>query len=121
MDNSSSINNYKDSSLVLQNILKAKNSLKNNFKKNYEIIEMTAGEIPKYESKVTLDEKKSDLESVFSKVASDYYNKNIGGLVFISDGNFNYGSNPLYNSDNLNYSPVFTIGVGDTSIKRSLH
>jgi len=118
VDNSSSINNYKDSSLVLQNILKAKNSLKNNFKKNYEIIEMTAGDIPRYESKVTLDEKKSDLESVFSKVASDYYNKNIGGLVFISDGNFNYGSNPLYNSDNLNYSPVFTIGVGDTSIKK---
>jgi len=118
VDNSSSINNYKDSNTVLKNIVSAKKAIRKRFKNKYDIVEMTTGDFPRYQSNISLSESKTNLESVFSKVATDYYNQNIGGLVLISDGNFNHGSNPLYNTSKLNYSPIYTLGVGDTVLKR---
>ena len=117
-DNSSSLNNYSDSLFVKTQILNTKKEIKKEFANDYEIVEMTTGEVAKYNSEINLKESKSNLESVFSKIASDFFNRNIGGLVFISDGNFNTGSNPIYNTSQLNFAPIFSLGVGDTIVKK---
>ena len=117
-DNSNSLKNYSDSLYVKTQILNTKKAINKEFAKDYEIVEMTTGLEPRYNDVVNLKENKSNFESVFSKISTDFFNRNIGGLVFISDGNFNTGSNPIYSTSQLNFAPIFSLGVGDTVIKK---
>ncbi len=41
------------------------------------------------------------------------------GIVLISDGNYNAGSNPLYDAEK-NRIPIFTVGIGDTSEQKDI-
>ncbi len=65
----------------------------------------------------------SNLSSLIHKAEERLKNKNFVGMIFASDGIFNKGKSPVY--DSYLY-PVFTIGLGDTippkdiSISRSL-
>ncbi|MFM8242146.1 MAG: hypothetical protein ACKN86_05025, partial [Crocinitomicaceae bacterium] len=54
----------------------------------------------------------------FSHINSQYYNRNIGGIAFISDGNFNEGSSPIYTAEKISLTPIFSLAVGDTTPKR---
>lgn len=57
---------------------------------------------------------KTNISKIISQINDKFYNKNIGALIIASDGVFNDGTNPLFLSDNLNYS-IYTIGLGDTT------
>ena len=52
-------------------------------------------------------------------ISSRYAGNTLGGIILASDGIYNQGSNPFYLSNNL-ATPVYTIGLGDTSIKKDL-
>jgi hypothetical protein len=54
----------------------------------------------------------------FEKINVDYYNRNIGGIAFISDGNYNVGANPSYAAEKISLTPVFALAVGDTTPKK---
>jgi hypothetical protein len=41
------------------------------------------------------------------------------GIILISDGNYNSGSNPLYLAEKSR-SPVFTVGIGDTNDQKDI-
>lgn len=59
----------------------------------------------------------SDLTGAFRKIQNDFEGRNLAGVVLVSDGVYNSGSSPLY----LDYRvPVFTVGVGDTTIRPDL-
>lgn len=62
--------------------------------------------------KPTFDAPVSDLNGALRKISNQYESNQIGGVILISDGIYNEGVSPLYNSYNY---PVHTIGVGDTS------
>ena len=65
------------------------------------------------------DGKLSDLSSVFKMIDNDFANRNIGAVIIASDGIYNKGGNPLYESKNLK-APVYTVALGDTVPKKDL-
>jgi hypothetical protein len=54
----------------------------------------------------------SDFTKAFRSISSDYENKKIANVVFVSDGIYNAGVSPLYSTFNF---PIHTIAVGDTT------
>ena len=72
----------------------------------------------KTDEAINFTESNSNLEKAFEYINTEYYNRNIGGIAFISDGNFNVGANPIYNAERIKLSPIFSFAVGDSIQKR---
>jgi hypothetical protein len=117
IDNSSSMKNFKDSSTLSKNISKYRSELKERYEDQFELIEWTIGS-QQGKDKVDFTEKTTNLELGFEAVISQFYNRNVGGVALISDGNYNVGSNPSYAAEKLNLTPIFTLAVGDTTPKK---
>jgi hypothetical protein len=64
----------------------------------------------------SLNEKQntSDFTKAFRSISSDYENKKIANVVFVSDGIYNAGVSPLYSTFNF---PIQTIALGDTTAR----
>ena len=118
IDNSSSLLNYKDSSTVRRSINEYRASMKERFGEKYELVEMKVGAFAEYSSSLELNESRSNLAAGFEKIHEDFYNRNVGGIVLVSDGNFNEGSNPVYAAEKISLTPVFSLLVGDTVKKK---
>jgi hypothetical protein len=121
IDESSSMLNYKDSNLVINQLNDYRLYLKEKLSDQYELVEMKVGGNVAYSFPDQLSAPVSNLSAGFEKIHNDFYNRNLGGVLFISDGNFNSGSNPLYSADKLPLTPIFCLGVGDTIPKRDLY
>lgn len=120
IDNSSSMRNYADSNSVkvlTENYLK---DLNEQYGKDYTIRNFTIGASFSALDSLTFSEDRTNLANGFSNVIEQFYGNNIGAITLISDGNFNEGDHPLYTASNLMYTPVFTLGVGDTITKKDL-
>ncbi len=65
----------------------------------------------KFESQTT------NLGSLLSAVQSNYENKNLAGVVLLSDGIYNQGVAPTYNPYNM---AIHTVGIGDTIAQSDL-
>lgn len=117
-DNSKSMLNYKDSNRVLEQVNDLKSKLKKDFGKKLVIKEISIGSKLKTDEAISFTESNSNLEKAFEYINTEYYNRNIGGIAFISDGNFNVGANPIYNAERIKLSPVFSFAVGDSIQKR---
>jgi hypothetical protein len=117
VDNSSSMLNYKDSSIIKGQIQNFKKELSEKFKDRFELIELNVGTIVSNDP-LKFNENTSALELGFEKINIDYYNRNIGGIAFISDGNYNVGANPSYAAEKISLTPIFTLTVGDTIPKK---
>ena len=117
VDNSSSMLNYQDSNTVASSVAKFSQQLKNKFGDRFQFENIQIGKDvmsgePNYQSL------ESNLNEGFKYIYEKYYNSNVGGVCFISDGNFNSGVSPVYDSKKIELTPIFTVGVGDTIIKR---
>jgi len=118
IDTSSSMRNYKDSATVRKDIEKLSATLNKKFSDKYTINSLTIGEkFGKLKGEL-FKENQSNLNLGFEAIANQYYNRNIGAILFISDGNYNEGVNPIYAAKNIPLAPIFTIGVGDTLPKK---
>ncbi|MBI1836251.1 MAG: hypothetical protein HYR91_03190 [Flavobacteriia bacterium] len=115
IDNSSSLTNYKDSNDVKNQINSFQKKLNEKYKDRFELKQYTIGSKVLENGKISLTENISDLANGFEHIHSTYYNRNIGGIAFISDGNFNKGSNPIYSAEKIDLTPIFTLGVGDST------
>ena len=118
VDNSSSMKNYKDSATVKLKIQSFNNKLIERFGDKFELHTITVGSEVKSPGRIDFSENTSALSEGFESIHSNFYSRNIGGIAFISDGNFNKGSNPLYSSEKIDLTPIFTVGVGDTTPKK---
>ena len=118
IDSSASMKNYKDSTSISKDIENLTESINSKFSDKYALNTLTIGEkFGKRKGKL-FTENQSNLQLGFEAIASQYYNRNIGAVVFISDGNYNQGVNPIYAAKNIPLAPIFTIGVGDTLPKK---
>jgi hypothetical protein len=117
-DNSSSILLNKDSSFYTTVYLQQIETLKNNLEKHYEVKNYTFGENITEGEEVDYSKKITDLSNVFDDINNKFYNRNVGALILASDGIFNQGSNPVFNT-NIEF-PIYTIALGDTTIQRDL-
>jgi len=61
--------------------------------------------------------KVSDLSGALKKISNQFESSQVGGVLLASDGIYNDGVSPLYNSYNY---PVYTIGIGDTTQRMDL-
>jgi len=66
------------------------------------------------------DEKLTDMASIFEMMDIRFANRNTGALIIAGDGIFNKGINPLYHYTPLT-CPVYTIALGDTSLRRDAY
>ena len=117
IDDSSSMLNYKDSSHVQSRISDFQRALREKFQDKFDFQDINVSSDVGFDT-LTFIGVESDLEKGFSHIHNQYYNRNIGGICFISDGNFNKGNNPLYTAEKINLTPVFSLGVGDTVVKK---
>jgi hypothetical protein len=117
IDNSNSMMNHKDSNLVKSQITSYREKLKEKYGERFELIDLYVGSNVS-KQKLDFSEKTSNLEAGFEKINFDYYNRNIGGITFISDGNYNVGTNPAYAAEKISITPIFSLAVGDTTPRK---
>lgn len=116
LDNSSSMLNYSDSSEVLSKTKALNAQLKNKFDEKFEFVDLKVGDKINNEG-TDFSEAVTNLDAGFDYIYNQYYNDNIGGILFISDGNFNKGKHPMYSAERIPLTPIFSVGVGDTARK----
>lgn len=86
----------------------------------YEVINLKIGEDTKENEDLNFQDKKSNLSNFFEAIQNRYYNANIGAIILASDGIFNEGMNPVYAAEKIKYTPIFTVGLGDTNSVKDL-
>lgn len=109
VDNSESM--ILNDSLIADNIKKKLNYLHKSIANNATIEVFTFGNALKKSDSTDFKGKKSDLLDAISSVAEIEQNKNISGLVILSDGIITSGGVELFNPMG---TPVYSIGMGDT-------
>jgi len=63
--------------------------------------------------------KETDLNGIFTLVSDSLRRSNVRAVVILSDGQYNTGSNPLFEAEKLSV-PVYTVGFGDSTEPRDL-
>lgn len=118
VDNSASMKNYSDSSKVKQRILDFQQKLEERFGDQFELMALEVGDKTGVLKNVDFSGRQTDLANGFEHVRELFFNRNIGGITLISDGNFNSGTHPMYSAERIELTPVFTLGAGDTTTRR---
>jgi hypothetical protein len=68
----------------------------------------------KLEQKLSLKDASSNLSEPMRKMRRNLYEDNVCASLFITDGCFNTGENPIYEAMKFN-RPIYIIGIGDTA------
>lgn len=120
IDNSESMQNYSDSSSVKKSILQLQENIQSKLGNKIDFVSYTIGENVKRNKELLFNESSSNLSEGFGEIGTKYYNRNIGAIILVSDGNFNAGMNPIYTANQIPHAPIYTLGVGDTILKKDL-
>lgn len=78
---------------------------------------LAPGSRPNDLAQVPYDQPVTNLDQLLTQVQSDYENRNLAGVVLVSDGMVNQGRSPAYADFNFTIYPV---AVGDTVPKRDM-
>ncbi len=115
-DNSASVLLNKDSSFYKTKYLEDLSAFTEGLEANFEVVkyDFSTEIVPGFSG--SFDGKSTDLSLVFNAIFDQYINRNIGGIVLASDGIYNTGSNPIYALARKSFIPIFTIGLGDTTL-----
>lgn len=119
MDDSSSMLNYADSTSVPSLVQELLQTAQTELSDKFDIVPYTFSGVPSaLEGNVRFNAENTDLAKALDLAKSEFYNRNLAGVLLISDGNYNTGTSPVYSAEKFNTSSIFTIGVGDTITKR---
>jgi hypothetical protein len=117
-DNSESIRvnaKNEDSAQYAQQV----NQLVKGLSKDYDVKTYSFGSNLDEGLSFSFQDKTTNISSAIDEIANVYTNQNLGAIILATDGIYNEGSNPVYLKEELNV-PVYTIGMGDTTLKRDL-
>lgn len=117
-DVSSSMLNYKDSAHVKSLVSNFQADLNKLCGSDYDYLNIQVGSNVRKQHEIEFNDELSDLSAGFKYIKEQFFNRNIGAMVLISDGNYNNGVHPMYEAERIEITPVFTLGVGDTITKR---
>jgi hypothetical protein len=118
-DNSSSITSDKDADFLKSKFQEQLRSLSSELGDKYEVKSYTFGEKVTETGIASFVEKSTNIEQLFDELENRYVNRNLGAVILSSDGLYNEGENPLYQSTALK-CPIYTIAQGDTTIRKDL-
>lgn len=114
VDDSQSMLNYSDSAAVKEqtiSFLKAMNSeLTTQFNHLIFSLDKDVQDIDSLHFKNS----KTNLSQALDKVYNNYYGRNIGAIILLSDGNFNAGKSPIIVAEKFKKTPIYSLSVGDT-------
>lgn len=119
-DNSESLLIAPDSSFYKTEYLTRLNELKEKLSEKYEVKTYTIGASVREGLQVDFKDQTTDLGALFGELFTRYYNRNLGAVILASDGIFNRGASPLYGAKRLKDVPVFSIAMGDTTVRKDL-
>jgi hypothetical protein len=121
-DNSQSLVVNKDSAFYRNEYKQALQKLVDELKDKYTVFTYTfADKVKELNTADSLrfNEKQTDISGLFTEIETRYSNRNVGAVILATDGLYNKGSNPVYSAEKLKF-PVYTIALGDTTIKKDL-
>lgn len=119
VDQSASIVSTKDSAFYRTAFMKEMQELKQDLSDDYEVVWWNFGKEITHENTTAFDQKQTNIANVLSEARNTYNGQNLGAVVLVSDGIYNDGSNPLYETRNIS-SPVYTVALGDTNQRKDL-
>jgi len=118
-DNSTSIGLQADSTFLKNEYSEKIKSLTEKLSNKYEVKTYLFGEKVNELATPDYNDKSTDLEALFEELQNRYVNRNLGAVIIGSDGLYNAGENPLYESTALK-CPIYTIALGDTTVRKDL-
>ncbi len=118
-DNSASIGISKAKDFNPQAYSSQLKQLEKTLSADYEVRSFNFGADVKEGLNFKYDAKLTDISSLFKAVNDQFSNRNIGAVILATDGIYNKGGNPQYESKNLQ-APVYAVALGDTIPKRDI-
>ncbi len=117
-DNSSSVmmNQSKEDSIKYTNDV---SRVLNELSKQYDVKSYAFGSSLQENPDFSFTDKSTNISSALDELVNLYAGQNVGAVILSTDGIYNEGSNPVYLREELSM-PVYTIGLGDTTVKRDL-
>lgn len=97
----------------------AVNDLLGELSGDYEIRSYSFGSSLKEHLDFSFTDNTTNISAALDEITNLYANQNLGAVVLATDGIYNEGSNPVYLHKQMNV-PIYTIGMGDTTITRDL-
>lgn len=91
-------------------------TINDRFADDFQVEFWSFGEKVEPEGLITGNERRSDYGQMIKSLKDNYFNKNMGALLVVGDGIYNQGQNPVNFTPSLKF-PVYTIGVGDTTLQ----
>ncbi len=119
LDNSSSILSSKANNFDIKSYLKQIDELEKDLSSDYEIRTFYFDSRVKEAKTSNFDGRQTDISAVFKQVNNQFSNRNIGAIILASDGIYNRGGNPQYESKKIS-APIYSIALGDSTAKRDL-
>jgi len=117
VDNSTSLTISTDSARTKSGVEETVNAVKGAFQNSFRVKTYTFGEDLSQNDAIDFSEQVTNISKAFTSLMDRYANRNLGAVILLSDGIYNRGTNPRYTVENLNV-PVYTIALGDTTVRR---
>jgi len=118
-DNSESILINKDSTYYKGEYVDQTKDFIESLKNDFEVIELAFGDVVSEDKGFTFDQKTTNFSELTREIFTRFSGRNIGAVILSTDGIYNKGSNPYYESGDFDF-PVYTVALGDTSLQRDL-
>ena len=119
-DNSQSLGVVLDSSFYKKEYIENLQALQTALGEDYDVRSFSFGD--KFEDgidSVRFDAPLTDYSNLFKELTNRFSGRNLGAIIFASDGLYNKGSSPNYAYKKLN-APVYTIALGDTTMHKDV-
>ncbi|MBK7130730.1 MAG: VWA domain-containing protein [Crocinitomicaceae bacterium] len=117
-DNSESVVMHVDSNWYRTEYPQAMNNLSVRLQEKFEVAMYSFSDLPEGDLKTDFTGKSTDIAKALQHIFEQYANRNIGAIILATDGIYNTGANPIYTVSEKSFVPVYTIGLGDTSLQR---
>jgi hypothetical protein len=119
LDNSQSMVSTKDSNYVRTDFLNNWKTLGEKLGPDYEVVPLLFGDDVSNGDSATFSDQITHFGKLQRSIDARFSGRNLAALVIASDGLYNKGPHPVSSLKQLNI-PVFTVGVGDTTLHRDL-
>jgi hypothetical protein len=118
-DNSQSLVVGPDSAFITENYSEEIQQFFTGLEDDYILYSHAFGDEVRELHEFNYQDRQTDISEIFSAIETRYTNRNIGAVVIASDGIYNRGRNPVYQSIS-SFTPVYTIALGDTTPRKDL-